>query len=103
VLLERLLREAGGDLAALRGPELPTHLEAAMAVAAGIADAAVGLRAAADALELDFVPLAWEPFELVLAEEALDAATPLLDALATAAPIAGFDLGAAGTVRRAGA
>ena len=34
----------------------PTHLEAALAVAAGLADAAVGLRAAAATVGLEFVP-----------------------------------------------
>jgi molybdate-binding protein len=62
VLLDRLLREAGTDPAGVRGPEVPTHLEAALSVAAGLADAAIGLRAAAATAGLDFVPLAWEPF-----------------------------------------
>ena len=35
VLLERLLRDAGADPAALRGPDARTHLEAAVAVAVG--------------------------------------------------------------------
>ena len=100
VLLERALRDAGEDPASLRGPELPTHLEAALAVAAGVADAAVGLRAAAATVELDFLPLAWEPFELVLAEDDLGAAGDLLAALADAPPMPGFDLSAAGAVRR---
>ena len=99
-LLERLLREAGADPAGLYGPELPTHLEAALAVAAGVADAAIGLRASADAVQLDFVPLAWEPFELVIAEDDLDAAGDLVRALADAPAITGFDLSAAGAIRR---
>ena len=100
VLLDRLLRDAGADPAALRGPDIRTHLEAAVAVASGLADAAVGLRAAADTLELDFVSLTWEPFELALPESALSAATDLLTALETAPTMPGFDLTDAGTIRR---
>ena len=99
-LLERLLREAGADPAALHGPELPSHLEVTLAVAAGVADAAVGIRGAAETVDLDFVPLAWEPFELALTEDRLDAAGDLLDALGRAPAMAGMDLSDAGTVRR---
>ena len=100
VLLERLLREAGADPAALHGPHAQTHLEAAVAVASGLADAAVGLRAAADLLELDFVPLLWEPFELALPEAALGAAADLLSALDSTPAMPGFDLADSGTTRR---
>ena len=100
VLLERLLRAAAADPAALRGPEVRTHLEAALAVATGLADAAVGLCAAAATLQLDFVPLAWEPFELALSEAALGAAGDLLSALGSAPAMAGFDLADSGTTRR---
>jgi molybdate-binding protein len=100
VLLERLLREAGTDPTGLHGPELPTHLEAALAVAAGIADAAVGLRAAAAAVDLDFIPLAWEPFELAVAEDNLDVAEELISATTHAPPMAGYDFAGAGAIRR---
>jgi hypothetical protein len=84
----------------LHGPELPSHLEVTLAVAAGVADAAVGIRAAAETVDLDFVPLAWEPFELALTEDRLDAAGDLLDALGRAPAMAGMDLSDAGAVRR---
>jgi molybdate-binding protein len=100
VLLDRLLREAGADPAALSGPESRTHLEAGIAVAAGLADAAVGLRAAAATLDLDFVSLAWEPFELALPEAALGAAADLCSALASAPAMPGFDLAGSGEIRR---
>ena len=100
VLLERSLRDAGADPGALRGPVVATHLEAAVAVASGLADAAVGLRAAADTLELDFVPLAWEPFELALPETALGAAGDLLSALESAPAMPGFDFADSGATRR---
>ena len=82
------------------GPVVGTHLEAAVAVASGLADAAVGLRAAADTLELDFVPLAWEPFELALPEAALGAAADLLSALESAPAMPGFDFADSGATRR---
>lgn len=100
VLLDRLLRDAGADPAALHGPDTRTHLEAAIAVASGLADGAVGLRAAADTLQLEFVSLTWEPFELALPETALGVATDLLSALETAPTMPGFDLSDAGTTRR---
>jgi molybdate-binding protein len=100
VLLERLLRQASADPVALRGPQVPTHLEAALSVAAGLTDAAVGLRAAASTAGLDFIPLAWEPFELALGEDALGAAADLLAALHNAPALPGFDLAGAGVVRR---
>jgi putative molybdopterin biosynthesis protein len=43
-----------------------THLDAAGRVASGQADAALGIRAAAVAMKLDFIPLAEEPYELVI-------------------------------------
>jgi putative molybdopterin biosynthesis protein len=46
-----------------------THLAVAAAVASGTADTALGIRAAARALELDFVPLALEQYELVIPRE----------------------------------
>jgi putative molybdopterin biosynthesis protein len=100
VLLERLMRESGASPATLHGPEAGTHLEAAMSVAAGVADAAIGLRAAAEAVGLDFIGLLWEPYELTLSEDALGVAADLLSALASAPPMPGFDLTDAGALRR---
>ena len=98
-LLDRLLRDAGADPAALRGPRVGTHLEAALAVSAGLADAAVGIRAAAAALDLAFVALTWEPFELALPATALGAADELLAAISSASRMPGFDLSDSGATR----
>jgi putative molybdopterin biosynthesis protein len=49
-----------------------THLAVAAAVAAGRADAGLGVMAAARAFELDFVPVTREPYDLVLAADTLD-------------------------------
>jgi putative molybdopterin biosynthesis protein len=46
-----------------------THLEAANKVASGLADATLGIKAAADALGLDFIPVTREPYELVFSEK----------------------------------
>jgi putative molybdopterin biosynthesis protein len=96
-LLERLVGEAGGDPAALRGPVHDSHLEVAMAVAAGTAEAGLATRAAAAAFGLDFLPLAWEPFELALPADALELAEPLIAAVRAravtlAAPLGGYEI-----------
>jgi putative molybdopterin biosynthesis protein len=108
LLTERLACEAGVDPADVRGPELDSHFDVAMAVASGLADAGVCVRSAASALELDFIPLAWEPFDLALPAESLPRTEPLLAALAgrtvarRAAELGGYDLEGSGTVRPVG-
>ncbi len=66
-LLEALLGAEGVALDELetRGP-FSGHLELAMALRRGEADVGLGVAAAAAALELGFVPLAQEPFLLVV-------------------------------------
>jgi molybdate-binding protein len=104
LLTERLVREGGADPADLRGPELDSHLDVALAVASGLADAGVAVRSAAATLGLAFVPLAWEPFDLVMSAEALPRAEPLLAALAAsgvaarAGELGGYDLEGTGVV-----
>ena len=56
--------------------EEPTHLAVAAAVAAGRADCGMGILAAARAFGLDFVPVAHEPYDLVV--EANSLSDPLL-------------------------
>jgi len=56
--------------------EEPTHLAVAAAVAAGRADAGLGIMAAARAFGLQFVPVTQEPYDLVVAAGAMD--SPLL-------------------------
>jgi molybdate-binding protein len=104
LLTERLVREGGADPADLRGPELDSHLDIALAVASGLAEAGVAVRSAAGALGLDFVPLAWEPFDLAMPAEALPRAEPLLEALGASAvarragELGGYDLEGSGVV-----
>lgn len=52
--------------------EVETHTEAAAAVASGGADAALGVRAAAEAEELGFVPLFRERYDLIVPRDRLE-------------------------------
>jgi putative molybdopterin biosynthesis protein len=56
-----------------------THLGVAAAIAADRADAGLGILAAARAFGLDFVPVAQEPYDLVLRADTVEA--PLLEPL----------------------
>jgi putative molybdopterin biosynthesis protein len=78
VLLDHELGQRGISPAAVDGyaREEPTHLAVAAAVAAGRADAGLGIMAAARAFGLDFVPVTREPYDLVVAAGAME--SPLL-------------------------
>jgi putative molybdopterin biosynthesis protein len=89
VLLDYMLRQNG-----LTGDDVPgygrisiTHMEAANKVASGVADATLGIKAAADAMGLCFIPIAQEPYELVFSEnfDAHPASPVLLDAIGSEA------------------
>ena len=88
----------------IRGPEAQSHFELALAVASGIADAALGARSAAAALHLGFVPVTWEPYELVVPGDRLGLTRPLIEALEDPsteqriAALTGYDLADAGQV-----
>lgn len=71
VLLDYMLKSSGLTPEDVLGYDRQsiTHLEAANKVASGVADATLGIKAAADALGLDFIPIAKEPYELVFAED----------------------------------
>ena len=104
VLLDRLMDEAGIAPASVTGPEAASHLEVAMSVASGQADTGLGVRAAATALDLGFVSVTWEDFDIVLGGDALPAAEPLIAALRTPAvqssieALGGYELSRAGSV-----
>lgn len=104
VLLDQELADAGIAPHEVHGPELHSHLEIALAIAAGIADAGIGLRSAADDLDLHFIPLTWEHFDIALGADALGAARPLITALRTSSvldaitELGGYDTTPAGTV-----
>jgi putative molybdopterin biosynthesis protein len=85
-LLDAELSGRGIDPAAIEGyvREEYTHLAVAAAVAAGRADAGMGIRAAARAFGLDLIPVADEPYDLVLRAETVEdpLLAPLWDLLA---------------------
>lgn len=74
VVLDELLEQAGLSGAALRGYDRlePSHMAVAQAVASGQCDAGLGIAASAQALGLDFVPLAAERYHLVCLKSALE-------------------------------
>ncbi len=108
VLLDRLLLTAGHDPDALAGPETGSHLETALSVAAGVVDAGIGVRSVARDLDLDFVPLVFEQYDVVLTGAGLDAAAPLVAALhdpavrASVTELGGYDTADAGRVEELG-
>jgi molybdate-binding protein len=104
VLLDHALIDAGLEPDDLAGPELGSHLEVALAVAAGAVHAGLAVRAAAADLDLDFLSLAWEDYDLILPADALGAVAPLIEAVhdpsvrAAIAAFGGYDLSRAGAV-----
>ena len=108
VLCDARLAEAGVDPARVLGydREEYTHMAAAVAVASGVGDCALTIRAAATALGLDFVPVEMERYDLALLERDLHApwAVALLDTMrspafrAAATALGGYDAARAGEV-----
>jgi putative molybdopterin biosynthesis protein len=74
ILLDYELQKAGIDHATILGyrNEEYTHMSVAMAVASGRADVGLGVLAAAKALDLDFIPLTRERYDLVFPTALLD-------------------------------
>jgi molybdate-binding protein len=107
LLLERLLLEAGIDPRPGLEPTFDSHLGVAAAVGTGAADAGLAVRAVAHAAELEWIPVATEPFELALRADAQEAAAPMLEALASTAvhrrltELPGYDLTESGRTRTA--
>ncbi len=93
VLLDYRLNLMGMATSDIRGynQEEYTHLGVAAAIASGRADCGLGIPAAAQALDLDFVPLFHERYDLVVPKE--HASSPLL------APL--FDVIGGGEFRKA--
>lgn len=74
LLLDYELKRRGIEPAVIMGYEHEeyTHLAVAVAVATGVADCGLGVRSAAAALDLDFVTVGWERYDLVIPLEHLD-------------------------------
>lgn len=106
LLLDQLLQReglAGADITGYDREE-QTHTGVAAAIAAGAADAGLGIQAAAHSFGLDFVPLVRERYELALL--AGDPAIPLfLETMArphfrlAAQALGGYDLAECGQMR----
>lgn len=71
ILLDHLLRKAGIEPDQIQGYELEeyTHMGVAAAVKSGSVDAGLGIRAAAQALELDFIAIEEERYDLCIPAE----------------------------------
>ncbi|MDJ0804126.1 MAG: helix-turn-helix transcriptional regulator [Desulfobacterales bacterium] len=71
LLLDRELQKAGIDATAIDGyhDEVARHLDLGLEIAAGRADAGPGIRAVAGMLGLDFIPLRWERYDLLVTKE----------------------------------
>lgn len=87
------------------GEVCDSHLGVAVAVATGAVDAGLAVRAVAEAVDADFVPIEWEDFELAVGPDSLGTLAPVLDVLATTtvhdrvSGIAGYDLRRSGECR----
>jgi len=113
ILLDYELGRRGIDPASIQGygREEYTHLAVAAAVASGTASTGMGVRAAARALELDFVTIGWERYDLVIPREHYesDLLQPLLGLLhdeafrAAVASLPGYDVEPMGQVVERGA
>ena len=110
LLLLALVARAGLALDALAvvKPACPTGADIAQAVRSGRADCGIATRAVADAAGLDFVPITWERFDLVLRQRDyfLPGPQALFKFIRTAAfreraaELTGYDVGETGEVRR---
>jgi excisionase family DNA binding protein len=109
LLLLALLHRAKASLAQLVtvSPVCPTGPDIAQAIRAGRADVGIATRAVAQSVGLDFVPIAWEPFDLVMRQRdyfhaPVQALVKFLRAgefAARAEEMGGYDLTGTGSVR----
>lgn len=83
VLLDFELKNRGFDTRNVQGyeEEAYTHLAVAAAVSSGVADTGLGIAGAAQALQLDFIPLASEQFDLIMTRDVYesDLLRPLIE------------------------
>jgi excisionase family DNA binding protein len=109
LLLEALLQRAGANLKDFNRLEPPclTGPDLAGAIRAGNADCGIATRAAAKSAGLDFVPLVWESFDLLMRQRSYF--RPAIQALIgflregrlrqRAAELTGYDTSPAGSIR----
>jgi excisionase family DNA binding protein len=108
LLLDTELKKAGLDGDAIKGyhEELGRHIDVGIEVLSARADAGPGIRAVADLLNLDFIPLRWERFDLLIPKDRFfDKGVQLFLGMLNEAPFkrlfsegAGYDLRSSGKV-----
>ena len=108
VLLDYQLGRLGIDASTIQGYDREefTHMAVAVAVASGLADTGLGIRSAADALGLDFIPVGDEQYDLLLLRSFYESATgaTLLEVLGSEEfklamqSLGGYDTGATGEI-----
>jgi putative molybdopterin biosynthesis protein len=108
VLLDYHLNMMSIDQSSIEGyqQEEYTHLGVAASVASGRADCGLGIAAAAQALDLDFIPLFQERYDLVIPKQFADDAllAPLFEVLADSgfrkevSQLTGYDISVMGTI-----
>ena len=71
LLLDKLLVQNNLSASQVEGyaTEVHSHLQVGLSVLTGKADTGPAIRAVADMLDLDFLPLRWERFDLILSKE----------------------------------
>ncbi len=71
LLLDRELSKAGIPVKTVKGydHEVQGHIPVGLEILSGNADAGPGIRAVAAMLDLDFLPLRWERFDLMIAKD----------------------------------
>jgi molybdate-binding protein len=71
LLLDRELAKAGVDGSTIKGyhHEVNRHIDVGLEILSGRADAGPGIRAVAGLLNLDFIPLRWERFDLLVSKD----------------------------------
>jgi putative molybdopterin biosynthesis protein len=71
ILLDYKLRQLGINPASIDGYQLEefTHMAVAIAVLSGTVDAGLGIFAAAQALDLDFLPVVTEQYDLIISND----------------------------------
>jgi len=71
LLLDRELAKAGVDGSAIEGyhHEVNRHIDVGLEILSGRAHAGPGIRAVAGLLDLDFIPLRWERFDLLVSKD----------------------------------
>jgi putative molybdopterin biosynthesis protein len=108
VLLDYDIQRLRMDPRAIRGYEREefTHMAVAVAIASELADVGLGIKSAAQALQLDFIPVGEEQYDLVLLRSFLesDKGQKLLQVIRSGEfktaveALGGYDAGAAGEI-----